>query len=96
MTQTLKQGENTSLNAAAGRVTVKHQAGNSIDVNLTAFLVTDTGKVVDDTGMVFFNQPSHASGAATFTPPTASGNDLTHSVAFNLASLPANITKIAI
>ena len=76
MTQTLKQGENTGLNNASGRVTVKHQTGNSIDVNLTAFLVTDSGKVlddsgkvVDDSGMVFFNQPSHASGAAAFTPP---------------------------
>lgn len=75
---------------------VTHAAGENLDVNLTAFLVTDTGKVLGDCGMVFFNAPEHSSGAATFSAPVAHGGTVSHSIAFDSSRLPTNITKIAI
>ena len=96
MNQSLKPGENTTISSSQGRVEVTHAAGNNLDVNLTAFLVTDTGKVVDDSGMVFFNAPVHSSGAATFAPPIAHGDTVSHSISFDSSRLPSNITKIAI
>ncbi|WP_426237833.1 TerD family protein [Pseudomonas sp. TWP3-2] len=96
MNQSLKPGENTTLNSAQGRVVVTHAAGANLDVNLTAFLLTDTGRVLDDSGMVFFNVPEHPSGAATFTAPVVQGSVISHSISFDLARLPANITKVAI
>ncbi|HCF1376924.1 TPA: stress response protein TerZ, partial [Pseudomonas aeruginosa] len=60
MNQSLKPGENTTINQSKGQVLVTHSAGANLDVNLTAFLITDSGKVVDDSGMVFFNAPEHA------------------------------------
>lgn len=96
MSQTLKQGENTALNSAKGKVTVHHIADNRIDVNLTAFLLTEAGKVVDDSGMVFFNTPAHQSGAATYIPPITSGNELKHSIDFDLSRLPQHIARVAI
>ncbi|WHT75309.1 hypothetical protein QMY54_00040 (plasmid) [Pseudomonas rhodesiae] len=96
LNQSLKPGENTTIFSSQGRVEVTHAAGNNLDVNLTAFLVTDTGKVVDDSGMVFFNAPEHSSGAATFAPPVARSDTVSHSISFDSSRLPANITKIAI
>lgn len=75
---------------------ITHAAGDNLDVNLTAFLVTETGKVVDDSGMVFFNAPVHSSGAATFEAPVVQGGEVSHSISFDSARLPSNITKIAI
>lgn len=96
MSQSLKPGENTSLEHAQGQVTVSHRADAQLDVNLTAFLVTDSGKVVDDSGMVFFNVPEHASGAATFVAPLSEGGTISHRIRFDLGRLPAGISKIAI
>src|SRR3546814_16106878 len=83
LNQSLKPGENTTISYSQGRVEVTHSAGNNLDVNLTAFLVTNTGKVVDDSGMVFFNAPEHSSGAATFAPPVARGDTVSPSISFD-------------
>jgi tellurite resistance protein TerA len=96
VTQSLKPGENTTLSMPKGQVVVSHAAGDNLDVNLTAFLVTETGKVVDDSGMVFFNAPEHASGAASFIAPVSQNGAVSHRIGFDLSRLPANITKIAI
>lgn len=96
MNQSLKPGENTTISMPKGQVVVTHAVGDNLDVNLTAFLVTDTGKVMDDSGMVFFNAPEHASGAATFMAPVTQGGSVSHSISFDLSRLPASITKIAI
>ncbi|EPH1939525.1 TerD family protein, partial [Pseudomonas aeruginosa] len=96
MNQSLKPGENTTINQSKGQVLVTHSAGANLDVNLTAFLITDSGKVVDDSGMVFFNAPEHASGAAAFSPPIIQAGSISHSISFDLSRLPAAISKIAI
>ncbi|MCU9528027.1 TerD family protein [Pseudomonas mosselii] len=96
MNQSLKPGENTGLSVANGLVQVTHAAGANLDVNLTAFLLTDAGRVEDDSGMVFFNAPVHASGSATFTPPSNQAGVVRHSISFDLSRLPADIKKIAI
>lgn len=92
----MKQGENAGLSVSNGQVLVTHAAGSNLDVNLTAFLVTDTGKVLDDSGMVFFNAPEHASGAAAFSPPLSQAGLVSHSISFDLSRLPAQVSKIAI
>ncbi|WP_447864893.1 TerD family protein (plasmid) [Pseudomonas aeruginosa] len=84
LSQSLKPGENTTINQPKGQVLVAHSAGANLDVNLTAFLVTDTGKVIDDSGMVFFNAPEHASGAAAFSPPINQAGTVSHSISFDL------------
>lgn len=96
MNQSLKPGENTTLSQPKGHVVVTHAAGDQLDVNLTAFLVTETGKVTDDNDMVFFNAPEHASGAAMFIAPTTQSATVSHRIGFDLSRLPASITKIAI
>lgn len=96
MSKTLQPGENTSLSENKGQVKVSHAVGDNLDINLTAFLVTGSGKVVSDDDMVFFNAPHHASGAASFVSPVTQGTTVIHSIDFDFSRLPANITKIAI
>lgn len=96
MSKTLQPGENTSLSENKGQVKVSHAVGDNLDINLTAFLVTGSGKVVNDDDMVFFNAPYHASGAASFISPITQGTTVIHSIDFDFSRLPANITKIAI
>ncbi|HHQ6722083.1 TerD family protein [Serratia fonticola] len=96
MTQYLKPGENTGLSVANGQVLVTHACSESLDVNLTAFLVTDSGKVRDDSDMVFFNAPEHVSGSAAFSPPVNQAGLVSHCISFDLSRLPETINKIAI
>ncbi|MEB6856396.1 TerD family protein [Proteus cibi] len=96
MSKTLQPGENTSLSENKGQVKVSHAVGDNLDINLTAFLVTGSGKVVNDDDMVFFNAPHHASGTASFVSPVTQGTTVIHSIDFDFSRLPANITKIAI
>lgn len=96
MNQSLKPGENTSLDLPNGHVVVTHAAGDNLDVNLTAFLVTEAGKVTSDSDMVFFNAPEHASGAAMFIAPVTQSGIVSHRIGFDLSRMPAGITKIAI
>lgn len=96
MSKTLQPGENTSLSENKGQVKVSHAVGDNLDINLTAFLVSGSGKVVNDDDMVFFNAPHHASGAASFISPITQGSTVIHSIDFDFSRLPANITKIAI
>ena len=37
MKKSLNPGENSSLNASTGQVTISHRTGNGLDINLTAF-----------------------------------------------------------
>lgn len=96
MNPALQPGENRALSQNKGQVKVTHAIGENLDVNLTAFLITDSGKVIDDNDMVFFNAPQHLSGAASFIPPITQGTTVTHSINFDLSRLPSNITKVAI
>lgn len=96
MNQSLKPGENTFLDLPNGHVVVTHAAGDNLDVNLTAFLVTEAGKVTSDSDMVFFNAPEHASGAAMFIAPVTQSGIVSHRIGFDLSRMPAGITKIAI
>lgn len=96
MNQSLSQGENTSLQGQCGQLTVIHEVGQGLDVNLTAFLLTDEGVVIDDSGMVFFNAPDHASGSASFKQPVMEGARQQHRIDFDLSKLPAGINRISV
>ncbi len=96
MSQSLQLGENLAIKSSSGTVIVSHDIDHNLDINLTAFLVTEAGKVQDDSGIVFYNHPDESSGVANFIPPKNSGNTKTHKVNFDLSKAPNGITKISI
>lgn len=96
MNQLLQMGANTVLSSPKGNVTVSYEISNTIDISLTAFLLTDSDKVQGDSGIIFYNQPKSASGVATLIPPVQVGNTKVHKLDFDMSKVPEGITKIAI
>lgn len=96
MNPILQMGANTALNSPKGTVTISHEVSNTIDVSLTAFLLTDADKVQGDSGIVFYNQPHGPSGSAAFIPSIIAGRTKVHKMDFDMSRVPAGITKIAI
>lgn len=86
----LEPGQNTSL--ADTRVTVTMQvnpAVNPLELDASAYLLTESGKVPGDEGMLFYGQASTVGGAAVLHPAE-------RRFEFDLARVPANIQRIAL
>lgn len=96
MTQSLQAGGNLTIGAFSGTVTVTHAIDDKLDINLTAFLLTEAGKVQGDSGIVYYNQPTAPNGVATFIAPVEANGIKTHRIDFNLKNTPAGISKIAV
>jgi tellurite resistance protein TerA len=96
MNQMLQMGANTVLSSQKGNVTVSYEISNTIDISLTAFLLTDSDKVQGDSGIIFYNQPNGPSGVATLIPPVNVGDTKVHKIEFDMSKVPVGITKIAI
>jgi len=96
MQHTLQVGQNMPLNDFSGSVIVTHDIDPELDISLTAFLLTDAGKVQGDSGVVFYNQPLGPNGIATFMPAQNSGKARCHKIYFDLNKCPSAITKIAV
>lgn len=96
MNQLLQMGANTALNSPRGNVTISYEISNTIDISLTAFLLTDLEKVQGDSGIIFYNQPKSPSGAATLMPTEKVGDTSVHKIDFDLSKFPQGISKIAI
>ncbi|MFZ7942794.1 TerD family protein [Neobacillus sp. 19] len=96
MNQFLQMGANTVLSSPKGNVTVSYEISNSIDISLTAFLLSDSDKVQGDSGIIFYNQPESSSGVATLLPAEIAGNTKVHKLNFDMSRVPEGITKIAI
>lgn len=96
MTNKLQKGGNCALPNSNGTVFIKHPASAEIDVNLTAFLLSDSEKVNSDSDMVFFNQPNDPAKIASFRVPVNKNGVITHQIDFSLNAASTNINKIAI
>ncbi|WP_342689335.1 tellurium resistance protein [Bacillus pumilus] len=96
MNQTLQMGANTVLSSPKGHVSISYEVSSAIDISLTAFLLTDSDQVEGDHGIIFYNQPESASGAAALLPAEVSGQLKRHQLNFDMSKVPAGITKMAI
>ncbi|ANU09423.1 stress protein [Planococcus antarcticus DSM 14505] len=96
MNQMLQIGANTVLSSSDGSVVISYEISNSIDISLTAFLLTDSDKVQGDSGIIFYNQPESSSGVASLIPSEKVGNTKVHKINFDMSKVPEGISKIAI
>lgn len=71
--------------------------GGDFDLDATAFLLTDTGKVSNQKDFVFFGNLSHPSGSVVHQGDnlTGVGDGDDEQIRVNLDLVPENITKIA-
>jgi tellurite resistance protein TerA len=98
MTVALVQGGNAAVGAGRIQVAVSWTppAPVGMDIDVSAFLLTATGKVRSDDDMVFYNQKQSSDGAVVLLadPAAAGGRDETV-FALDLARLSTDIQKIA-
>lgn len=60
----LSKGANTAVPTGPLRAVVRHRTGPGVpEVDVSALLLTEAGKVRDDTDFVFYNAPVHPGGA---------------------------------
>lgn len=95
-TTLLPPGANSALSSSAGSVLVFHDDDAALDVNLTAFLLDETGRVLGDAGLVYYNQPVGPAGEAAWIAPSAEGGIRSHRLDFDLGKLGAGLAKIAV
>ena len=89
----LQPGANAALGAGKIRLDVAWQAasGSAVDVDVSAFLLRENGKVGGDQDMVFFNQKSVANGAVLME--TSGSGKVSFTV--EAAALPAHTDRVA-
>lgn len=101
----LSKGGNVSLSKESPGLTavlvglgwdVRTTTGNDYDLDASALLLNDTGKVVSDRHFVFYNNLTSPDGSVEHTGDnlTGEGDGDDEAIKVNLAAVPADITKI--
>ncbi|MBO0843461.1 MAG: TerD family protein, partial [Nocardioides sp.] len=86
----LGKGANTPVTSPSVLLTLTWQGGSTLDVS--GLLLASNGKVRNDDDFVFYNQPTHASGAVTHR----GGGPGSDALAVDLATLPTEIEKVVV
>jgi tellurite resistance protein TerA len=93
----MSKGANIPLAASSVRAELTWTGGSGIpDVDASALLLTDQGRVRSDADFVFYNQPRHASGAVSHGGKSASGSAMSDVITVNLAAMEAVIGSVLI
>ncbi|MGW8359140.1 TerD family protein [Streptomyces wedmorensis] len=101
----LSKGGNVSLTKEAPGLTavlvglgwdVRTTTGNDYDLDASALLLNDTGKVASDRHFVFYNNLTSPDGSVEHTGDnlTGEGDGDDEAIKVDLAAVPADITKI--
>ncbi|MFM9853646.1 MAG: TerD family protein [Sphingomonadaceae bacterium] len=86
----LQQGGNAPLAGTSFSVRVDGNPASGVELDVSAYLLTESGKVRGDQDMVFYNQPSGGDGAISFSK----GGGALGSFAIDLTKMPAAIARI--
>jgi stress response protein SCP2 len=90
---TISKGANLPIDAAAVRAELSWAAGAGVpDIDGSALLLLDSGRVGSDDDFVFYNQPRHPSGAVRHVGKQSA----TDAVEIDLSALPANIDRVVL
>ncbi len=86
----------TKVSVGLGWDTNKYDGGNEFDLDASVFLLEATGKVANQEGFVFYNNPNGANGAVVHSGDnlTGAGDGDDEVVNIDLSGVPANIEKI--
>ncbi|MGW5769305.1 VWA domain-containing protein [Streptomyces longwoodensis] len=95
--RSLSKGANLPVDAAGvwAELSWEHGPG-APDVDASALLLTEAGRVRDDGDFVFYNQPHHASGAVRHLGKGSSGAVTTDTVAVDLRTLESAVDRVVL
>ena len=92
----LAKGANIAVAGTRFRAVLGWNAGEGVpDVDASALLLTEAGKVRTDADFVFYNQPGHASGAVAHAGKQAQGA-ATDTITVDLSRVPPDVTRVAL
>ena len=90
---TISKGANLPIQANAVRVELSWTGGPGVpDVDASALLLCDDGRVSDDSDFVFYNQPRHPSGAVRHVGKRGASDV----IEVDLASVPAQVDRVVL
>ena len=77
--------------------TNRYDGNSDFDLDVSAFLTDDTGKVTSEKDFVFYGQPQHPSGALIYSGDnrTGEGDGDDETMIVDLNKIPSNIIKIS-
>lgn len=87
----------TKVVVGLGWDTNKYDGGNDFDLDSSVFLLGENGKVTTESDFVFYNNPKGGNGAVVHTGDnrTGAGDGDDEQVNIDLATIPANIQRVA-
>jgi tellurite resistance protein TerA len=86
----MQAGQNTALSGGPISIGINIQhTVSGLELDSSAFLLTDAGKVMNDAGMVFYGQPKSSDGSVAVDAGAKR-------FSVDLSRVPSNITRIAI
>ncbi|MFF5156092.1 VWA domain-containing protein [Streptomyces sp. NPDC000348] len=93
----MSKGSNLPVAARVVRVELAWVAGAGVpDIDASALLLTEAGRVRDDGDFVFYNQPRHASGAVTHLGKQRGARDATDTVEVDLGAVEGAVERIVL
>ncbi|GLW72351.1 hypothetical protein Kpho02_46500 [Kitasatospora phosalacinea] len=97
MTHVMAKGANIPLTVPAVRAVLQWTDTPGIpDVDASALLLTERGKVRDDSDFVFYNQPRHPSGLVRHLPKQVADGSVLDGLEIDLAQLPAEVDRVVL
>ncbi|MGR6999456.1 VWA domain-containing protein [Yinghuangia aomiensis] len=94
---TMSKGANIPVTAGSLRAVVSWRTGGAPDVDVSALLLDDAGKVRGEDDFVFYNQPAHPSGAVAHTGKHQGGDGTaSDSIRVDLTRVPAEVVRIVV
>jgi len=95
MTHAMLKGSNIPLHATAVRAVLRWTPGTGVrDVDASALLLGQDGRVRSDEDFVFYNQPRHPSGLVRYLPKRREPEGLTDSVEVDLGGLDRSVERV--
>ena len=87
----------TNIIIGLGWDTNRYDGGNAFDLDASAFLLSENGKVTSEADFIFFNNLSGGAGSVVHSGDnlTGEGDGDDEQIKINLAGVPANVAKIA-
>ncbi|MGW1674091.1 TerD family protein [Streptomyces sp. NPDC002324] len=93
----LQKGANVPVTSAGVRVELGWSGGpGAPDVDVSALLLTATGRVRSDDDFVFYNQPVHRSGAVRREGRRQDGTGVRETIGVSLASIEQEIATVVV
>ncbi|NUL05227.1 TerD family protein [Streptomyces lunaelactis] len=97
MTHAMLKGSNVPLDAMAVRAVLRWTPGAGVpDVDASALLLGQDGRVRSDEDFVFYNQPRHPSGLVRRLPKKRIAEHLTDTVEADLAALDPSVDQVVL